>query len=248
MFYWMITTLVAVIGISSWTYPSLSGLFAVIVQSLVYFLLVFIVLFKRKWFLEFGGNSYYWLVPITAACLFHAFGFKFLYPDAPLTFRFFWTFLLNALLLVFFMQFEYHQTFSQLKKSEEKFHTLVRRAPLPLCYVDSKGKLEYTNDRFTELLGYTTEDVPDLDAWWERAYPDPEYRKWVLSAWDKAIQDARNQGADIQPIEYQVTSKNGQVRMFQIGSIMLLDGFLATFMDVTERHEAQKELVKKMWS
>lgn len=131
----------------------------------------------------------------------------------------------------------------ELKNSEEKFRTLIRLAPIPLCFVNNEGMLAYINDRFEQLIGYSTDEVPDLDTWWRTAYPDPEYRKWVNKTWADAVLNAEKKQTDITPIEYNVTCKNGEVRIFEVGGILLQDGFLATFVDVTERHAAENELL-----
>ena len=125
---------------------------------------------------------------------------------------------------------------------EERFHRLVQRAPLGLCFVRDDGRIAYVNDRFIRVFGYTLRDVPTLDAWWLLAYPNEGYREWVLETWGAAVGRAAEDGVDIQPIEYDVTCSDGAVRIVEIGGIVLPDGFLATFIDVTERRQAEREL------
>ncbi len=71
-----------------------------------------------------------------------------------------------------------------LLESEEKFHKILQSTPLPLCYVDKNGSFEYINDRFIKVLGYDKNDVPDIDTWWVKAYPDEKYREWVKNNWN----------------------------------------------------------------
>ena len=129
-----------------------------------------------------------------------------------------------------------------LKESEEKFRSFLKRAPIPLCFVDLEGRLDYINDSFTKAFGYTLEDVPDIDAWWLRAYPDESYRKWVVETWNAAVERAGKKRTNIDLVEYRVTCKNGDVRIMQIGGVSLEDGMLATFIDVTELKKAEKRL------
>ena len=125
---------------------------------------------------------------------------------------------------------------------EERFQRLVKLAPLGLCFVADDGRIDYVNDRFTQTFGYTLADLPTLDAWWPKAYPSEAYRTWVRETWDRAVRRAAKDGADIQPIEYDVTCRSGDVRIAEIGGIVLPDGFLATFIDVTKRRQAEREL------
>ena len=125
---------------------------------------------------------------------------------------------------------------------EDRFQRLVKQAPLGLAFVHQDGRLTFINDRFTMLLGYTLDQVPDLDHWWALAYPNASYREWVQETWAEAVRRATHDGADIEPLEYDVTCRDGQVRIIEIGGIVLPDGFLATFIDFTERREAEREL------
>ncbi|MBT8367489.1 MAG: response regulator, partial [Deltaproteobacteria bacterium] len=98
------------------------------------------------------------------------------------------------------------------------------------------------NPKFTEVLGYTHEDIPTLQEWWPLAYPDPEYRKWVIENWESAVQRAERDNSDIQSDEYRVTCKNGEVRRMFIGGRIAEDFFLATLIDVTELKQAEEAM------
>ena len=128
------------------------------------------------------------------------------------------------------------------RDSEARFRDLFQQAPVPLCFVNKKGELSDFNTRFQQLFGYTHADIPTLSEWWQLAYPDQEYRGWVLKAWNEAVEHAASTGQDIIPIEYQVTCKNGAKRTMMISGITLGEDMLATFFDVTERRQAEDEV------
>jgi len=132
-----------------------------------------------------------------------------------------------------------------LEASRTRLQRILEFAPLPLCYVDGNGQLVFRNQRFLELVGYTEAEVPTLAEWWPLAYPDADYRQWVLDTWDKAVEQAVVNGSDITPVTYRVTCKNGEVRIFEISGITLGEDFLATFIDLTERVGAETALREK---
>jgi len=128
--------------------------------------------------------------------------------------------------------------------SEQRFRDLFNFSPVPLTFVNKEGLFLDLNARFISTFGYDLSDVPTLDDWWRQAYPDPKYRKWVLKTWSNALEEAQRNMADIAPIEYHVTCKNGDVRTIVISGIPVAEGFLATFFDITERRMAEDAMRK----
>ncbi len=125
-------------------------------------------------------------------------------------------------------------------ESAQRFRQLFDGAAVPLCFVNKDGRLLTMNARFTRAFGYTLEDMPTLTDWWQRAYPDPDYRRWVIETWDASTRRARDGKTDIEPIEYRVTRKNGEVRTLVVTGTFLGEDLLAAFFDVTERKEAEE--------
>lgn len=129
-----------------------------------------------------------------------------------------------------------------LKESEVKFRRFFDNTPLPLCYVDKSGEITLRNDRFIKVFGYTYAEVPTLKEWWLTAYPDNEYRKWVMQNWELSVASAKETGLDIQSDMYKITCKDGTVRDIIISGITINDNYLATFVDFTDRKKAEDEI------
>lgn len=128
----------------------------------------------------------------------------------------------------------------ELKRAVEEQKKIFNAAAIPLCYVNQNGAILDFNTRFTEEFGYTKEDIPNLDHWWPRAYPDPQYRKWVVETWEAAVLKAKEQQTDIEPVQYQVSCKNGDVKSVIISGSTFDEHFLATFVDVTRLKIAEE--------
>ncbi|MGE5470832.1 MAG: PAS domain S-box protein [Bacteroidota bacterium] len=126
-----------------------------------------------------------------------------------------------------------------LAQSEERFRRLFDEAPLAMGIVGTDGITRNLNGYFVKLFGYTKEDVPTLDDWWRRAYPDPAYRAWVMSVWNAALERAATSGSDTAGGEYRVTCKNGEIRTIAISGIAIGDEIFGTFYDMTERRQAE---------
>ncbi|MCF8380894.1 MAG: PAS domain S-box protein [Bacteroidales bacterium] len=120
---------------------------------------------------------------------------------------------------------------------------LIDIIPIPICYVDKEGVFTFRNKRFIDVFGYDEKDVPTLKEWWLKAYPDEDYRKWVTINWELAVNNAAKTGSDIQSEVYNVTCKNGIVRNIIISGSTINDEILATFFDITELKQAEKNLL-----
>jgi PAS domain S-box-containing protein len=137
---------------------------------------------------------------------------------------------------------ERKQAVEALRESEKKFRQLITSAPLPLSFANSKGEIEFINAKFTQLFGYTHAEIPTLKEWFDHAYPDKEYQKQVLDAWDAAVKNASENNTDIEPAEYNVTCRNGSIRNVIISGITIEGKLLATFIDNTEQRKAEEAL------
>ena len=126
--------------------------------------------------------------------------------------------------------------------SEQRFRRLFYEAPLPQALVTRDGVLAGLNARFVQVFGYGLDDIPTLDDWWQRAYPDPRYRAEVMGSWQAALAQAETATVKVAPIERRVSCRDGTVRTMVVSGIGIGDDFLSTFFDVTERKQAEAAL------
>jgi PAS domain S-box-containing protein len=100
-----------------------------------------------------------------------------------------------------------------LEQKERLFRTLVESAPMAMVVSLGQGqRAEFYNPKFTELFGYTQEEVPDIDHWWPLAYPDEEYRRQISELWNREVREAIARKGETPPIETKVRCKDGSER------------------------------------
>jgi two-component sensor histidine kinase len=87
--------------------------------------------------------------------------------------------------------------------SEAKLKAIIDLSPVPLAIANPTHGVVAVNLAFSATLGYTLQDVPDLATWWQKAYPDPAYRKIREADWASGLVDAHK------PREILVCAKNG---------------------------------------
>ena len=129
-----------------------------------------------------------------------------------------------------------------LRASEAHFRQLVTALPIPIAFCDSLGNIVTLNKRFTQVLGYTQDDIPTMDDWFQKAYPDEGYRGEVVEGWVRGVGKAIASGSDILPREFRVTCKDGDVRTMSISGVHVGEDLLVTMVDVTEALALQERL------
>lgn len=126
----------------------------------------------------------------------------------------------------------------ELKKERETFFTVLKNYPHGVALVDRSGTNLYLNPEFTKITGYTIEDIPTGRAWFQKAYPDPEYRRKVIDAW-KTDEAKKGVGLDR---DFIITCKDGTVRDIEFRITFMENWSITVLNDITIRKRAEEAL------
>jgi PAS domain S-box-containing protein len=128
-----------------------------------------------------------------------------------------------------------------LRRTKEQFETLWEESPFGVSIIKQDGRYQYLNPKFVEMFGYTLEDIPTGREWFNKAFPDPEYRSRVISTWQT---DAKlSKRGEVRPLTYTVTCKDGSEKIIQFRPIALETGdYFVIYEDITERTKAEQAL------
>jgi PAS domain S-box-containing protein len=130
-----------------------------------------------------------------------------------------------------------------LRESEEKFRTMAETFPLAIYQTFGIEQiLEYSNPAMLKLFGYTREEIPTVAEWWPLAYPDETYRRQIAEEWTAKVRRAIDTKTPIEPMEVEVTCKDGSKKIILWGFITLGDKNFAYGLDLTERKRAEEAL------
>ena len=131
-----------------------------------------------------------------------------------------------------------------LQRSAERLREVLRLLPMPIALADREDRMVFTNDRFVEVFGYTLDEVPTIEAWFARAYPDPAYRAEVVADWRAAWEGAGHEGRAVAARSYRVSCRDASVRTVEIGGIRSDEFSIVVFEDVTDRVRTEQELAR----
>jgi len=139
---------------------------------------------------------------------------------------------------------------TERKTHEEEilfFKTTVDKAPFGVVLTEQEdsqiGKVLYVNEEMENITGYTIEEIPDGTTFYEKVYPDPEYREYVQKSWSEAVSKSRETNKIVVPQHYRLMHKDGHfVELFWMYTAIGEKAVIMT-MDVTDRVRAESALV-----
>jgi len=120
------------------------------------------------------------------------------------------------------------------------------QSPIPTLVLSKKGKIVDYNSAMARLTGYSHKEVPDIDAWMPKLYPDEEYRNKVI----EISRRSRQREINVKKDEFTITRKDGEKRTIQFSVYEILyegkpsDLQVVQGEDISERIHIREELKK----
>jgi PAS domain S-box-containing protein len=129
-----------------------------------------------------------------------------------------------------------------LLRSERRFRDIIDSSPFAAAIINSDGCYTYTNRAFTDLFGYTLEDISTGKDWFRLAFPDEMQRREAIAAWKEDREEA-GRGRP-RPRTFPVRCRDGKEKAIRFSPVELSDGTeYVTYEDVTEERRAYGMLV-----
>lgn len=128
------------------------------------------------------------------------------------------------------------------KFNQEPFRRAVLDAPLPIMIHAEDGEVLSVNRTWTEITGYTPEEIPTTADWTQKAYG--ESTELVKADIDRLYKLDRR----IAEGEYSITTKSGETRIWEFSSAPLgqqADGrrlVISMALDITSRKQSEEAL------
>ncbi len=147
-------------------------------------------------------------------------------------------FLVFLVIAVRFLLLSTERELQTQRQAESQLRQALELMPVPIG-ISTTDRIHLVNRQFTGCFGFGIEDLPTIDAWLEKAYPDPTYRAEVTSRWDNDVAGAMQQGVSTPPREYRITCKDGTIKHAIVRARPIGSSLLVVFQDLTERLRAE---------
>ncbi len=131
-----------------------------------------------------------------------------------------------------------------LAASEQRLRDLVQAQPTATRVSDASGRITMLNEAHLRLFGYSPAEIPDLQTWWQKAYPDPAERALHEADWVRRGREAEHGGGIVRPHELRVRCKNGHTVTVEATGALFDGGRITCFVDVSQRQAVATALQK----
>jgi len=128
---------------------------------------------------------------------------------------------------------------AQLIDSEARLQAILDSSSVGVAWANQEGEIEYVNQKFISMFGYTLKDIPTVDQWYVRAYPDSKYRSDIVSQWNAMVERTAKDGSHLPPLETEVTCEDGSVKHVLLLGSWAGTKLLVNFSDITERKKSE---------
>ena len=130
---------------------------------------------------------------------------------------------------------------------QHKKHQILENIPIPTAInnLDGSKEITFINKAFTDVFGYTHEDIPTLDEWSAKAYPNLAYRGEVFGWWDRAVGEYLEKGIVIPERDFSVKTKSGKTLIVSISARIADKDLIVSLLDVTKIRKAHELLQKQ---
>ncbi|MBW2651343.1 MAG: PAS domain S-box protein, partial [Deltaproteobacteria bacterium] len=139
---------------------------------------------------------------------------------------------------------ERKQAEEALRKSEERFRTIIESMEDGYYEVDLAGKFTFFNEAMRGVLGFSADELMGMS---DLEYTSPETAKKIYKTFNKTYRT----GIPANLEDYEVIRRDGSIRTIEFKAALMRDekgqpaGFRGVVRDVTKRKEMENELERR---
>jgi len=129
----------------------------------------------------------------------------------------------------------------KIRENEKRLTNVIDSTPFPIAIVDnSDEKIFYWSKSAIALFGHNPKTTAE---WYDLAYPDKKYRQEVIKRWKPYIIEAAKSKKTFNTGEYNITCKDGSVKVCELYARLTDEYLIVTLNDITEKKNNEEEII-----
>jgi PAS domain S-box-containing protein len=135
------------------------------------------------------------------------------------------------------------KTEKALREAEKKYRKTILKANVGIISYDAEGKVKVFNPKMWQITGFKRSEIPTLQDWFEKLYPNKQERRKIRDKWFKKMMEE----GEVKKGHAIITTKDGKRRDLLFNGVRLESGDSIAFAeDITERKKAEEKLNRMM--
>jgi signal transduction histidine kinase len=134
---------------------------------------------------------------------------------------------------------------NRLSIETETLQRVLNFLPYPFLVSElqrGRRKNIFVNEKFIDEIGYTCNDMPYVEHWYNLAYPDEIYREEVKEEWNLRSTQAIIDGKDSVFLQARIHTKHNGDRWYEVKSSVSGNVHLVAFVDIDKNKAREEEL------
>ncbi len=125
----------------------------------------------------------------------------------------------------------------------EEIKKIMDSVKMPMIIYDENEDINlFANKCFVEEIGYTKEEIPNINEWHIKAYPDEHYRNEVKKNWKKLLKDVQAEDELHAKQTVRIRAKNGTYKWYEIHRNVVGAVDVITYNNVDELYKENEQL------
>jgi PAS domain S-box-containing protein len=134
----------------------------------------------------------------------------------------------------------------RVRANEQRFRAILNASPVPLAIVDDGVNMTYVNPAFERTFGYARDEIPTLQEWLPKAFPNADYCREALQDWQDELARSTMTSTPFQPRELRIHCKSGEDKYVIASAVPLPESStgesLVVMYDITPQRMTQEAL------
>lgn len=139
------------------------------------------------------------------------------------------------------------QLLKKIEFDEESLSQMLDFLPYPFILSNIEGGIRrnlFVNQKFSEEIGYSTDEIGTLESWFQTVYPDRAYRQEVKAEWRRREVAAKNAGRDSIVMNSKIRTKYGEDIWYEVKASIYGPTQFVAFININEEVLRKEELLR----
>jgi len=125
----------------------------------------------------------------------------------------------------------------------EEIKKVMDSVRMPIVIYDEANDINlFVNKCFTEEIGYTREDIPNILEWFTKAYPDEGYRNEIKGNWKKLLEEISQQSDGHAKQAIKIYCKSGIYKWYEVHRNVVGTVDVVTYNNVDDLYKKNEQL------